>query len=42
VERAREILAENMKGVGTVDGKMIDEAVARKARHTLAAAGIPD
>jgi (S)-citramalyl-CoA lyase len=42
VERAREILAENMKGVGTVDGKMIDEAVARKARHTLATAGIPD
>ena len=40
VERARAILAENAKGVGTVDGQMIDEAVARKARRTLAAAGI--
>jgi (S)-citramalyl-CoA lyase len=40
VEKARAILAENTKGVGTVDGQMIDEAIARKARHTLAAAGI--
>jgi (S)-citramalyl-CoA lyase len=40
VETARAILAENAKGVGTVDGQMIDEAVARKARRTLAAAGI--
>ncbi len=40
VEKARAILAENAKGVGTVDGQMIDEAVARKARRTLAAAGI--
>jgi (S)-citramalyl-CoA lyase len=40
VETARAILAENAKGVGTVDGKMIDEAVARKARRTLASAGI--
>ena len=40
VEKARSILAENAKGVGTVDGQMIDEAVARKARHTLAAAGV--
>ena len=39
VERARAILAENAKGVGTVDGQMIDEAVARKARRTLASAG---
>jgi (S)-citramalyl-CoA lyase len=39
VERARAILAENTKGVGTVDGQMIDEAVARKARRTLASAG---
>jgi (S)-citramalyl-CoA lyase len=39
VEKARAILAENAKGVGTVDGQMIDEAVARKARRTLAAAG---
>ncbi|HKM71597.1 MAG TPA: itaconate degradation C-C-lyase RipC [Stellaceae bacterium] len=40
VERARAILAENAKGVGTVDGQMIDEAIARKARRTLAAAGL--
>ena len=39
VQQARAILAENAKGVGTVDGQMIDEAVARKARRTLAAAG---
>jgi (S)-citramalyl-CoA lyase len=38
VARAREILAENAKGVGVVDGQMIDEAVARKARRILAAA----
>ena len=30
VERVRAILAENAKGVGTVDGQMTDEAVARK------------
>jgi (S)-citramalyl-CoA lyase len=41
VERAHAVLAENAKGVGTVDGRMIDEAVARKARRTLAAAGVP-
>ena len=40
VDKARAILAENAKGVGTVDGQMIDEAVARKARRTVAAAGI--
>src|SRR5271165_4040161 len=40
VDKARAILGENAKGVGTVDGQMIDEAVARKARRTLAAAGI--
>lgn len=40
VEKARAILAENAKGVGTVDGQMIDEAVARNARRTLAAAGL--
>ena len=40
VQKARAILAENAKGVGTVDGQMIDEAVARKARHTLTAAGL--
>src|SRR5204863_9670796 len=40
VANARAILAENAKGVGTVDGQMIDEAVARKARRMLAAAGL--
>jgi (S)-citramalyl-CoA lyase len=40
VEKARVILAENTKGVGVVDGQMIDEAVARKARRTLIAAGV--
>jgi (S)-citramalyl-CoA lyase len=39
VQKARAVLAENSKGVGVVDGQMIDEAVARKARRTLAAAG---
>jgi (S)-citramalyl-CoA lyase len=41
VKQARAILAENAKGVGTVGGQMIDEAVARKARRTLVAAGLP-
>ena len=40
VDRARAILGENANGVGSVDGQMIDEAVARKARRTLATAGI--
>lgn len=35
---ARAVLAENAKGVGTVGGRMIDEAVARRARRVLAAA----
>src|SRR5262249_53774118 len=39
VARARAILAENAKGVGVVQGQMVDEAVARKARRVLAAAG---
>ncbi len=39
VEKARAILVENEKGVGVVDGQMIDEAVARKARRVLAAVG---
>ena len=39
VAEARKILAENAKGVGVVGGRMVDEAVARKARRTLAAAG---
>ncbi|WP_448192299.1 aldolase/citrate lyase family protein [Azospirillum sp. sgz301742] len=44
VAEARRILEENAKGVGVVNGRMIDEAVARKARRVLAAAGesIPD
>ena len=39
VEHARAILAENAKGVGIVQGKMVDEAVARKARRILTAVG---
>jgi (S)-citramalyl-CoA lyase len=39
VAHARAILAENAKGVGVVQGQMVDEAVARKARSILAAAG---
>jgi (S)-citramalyl-CoA lyase len=39
VEHAKAVLAANTKGVGVVDGQMIDEAVARKARRTLAAVG---
>jgi (S)-citramalyl-CoA lyase len=39
VDRARAILAENAKGVGVVQGQMVDEAVARKARRILIAAG---
>ncbi len=39
VAEARLILEENAKGVGVVAGRMIDEAVARKARRVLAAAG---
>jgi (S)-citramalyl-CoA lyase len=40
VARARAVLIENTKGVGTINGQMIDEAVARKARRTLASAGL--
>ena len=39
VEHAKAVLAANTKGIGLVDGQMIDEAVARKARRTLAAVG---
>jgi (S)-citramalyl-CoA lyase len=35
VEHARAVLAENEKGVGLVDGQMIDEAIARRARRVL-------
>ncbi len=41
VAQARAILAENAKGVGVVQGHMVDEAVARKARRILSAAGEP-
>jgi len=40
VEKARAIIRENAKGVGTIDGQMIDEAIARKARRTLVSAGL--
>jgi (S)-citramalyl-CoA lyase len=40
IAKARAILKENAKGVGTLDGQMIDEAVARQARRVLAAAGL--
>ena len=39
VAHAHAVLAANAGGVGIVDGQMIDEAVARKARRVLAAAG---
>ena len=41
VAQAHAILAESAKGVGVVQGRMVDEAVARKARRILAAAGEP-
>ena len=40
VAHARAILSANRAGVGVVDGQMIDEAMARQARRTLAAAGV--
>ena len=39
VDHARKVMSANQGGVGLVDGQMIDEAVARKARRILAAAG---
>jgi (S)-citramalyl-CoA lyase len=41
VAQARAVLAENAKGVGVVQGQMVDEAVARKARRILVAADEP-
>ena len=38
VAKARRILSANTGGVGVVDGQMVDEAVARKARRIVAAA----
>ena len=40
VAKAKRVLAANQGGVGLVDGQMIDEAVARKARRIVAAAGV--
>jgi (S)-citramalyl-CoA lyase len=40
VAKARQILAVNQQGVGSVDHQMVDEAIARKARLTLERAGI--
>jgi (S)-citramalyl-CoA lyase len=37
VKRAREILRINERGVGAIDGLMVDEAVARQARRVIAA-----
>jgi (S)-citramalyl-CoA lyase len=37
VAHARAVLAENERGVGQVDGQMVDEAVARQARRVLTA-----
>ena len=39
VAYAKRVLSENEGGVGVVDGQMVDEAIARKARRVLAAAG---
>lgn len=40
VAKARQILAVNQQGVGSVDHQMVDEAVARKARLTLERAAL--
>jgi (S)-citramalyl-CoA lyase len=40
IAKAQEILVVNRKGVGTVDHRMVDEAVARKAKLVLERAGI--
>jgi (S)-citramalyl-CoA lyase len=39
IAAARAILIENCRGVGQVNGVMVDEAVARQARRVLARAG---
>jgi (S)-citramalyl-CoA lyase len=41
IAHARSVLAVNEAGVGQLDGAMVDEAFARKARRVLTAAGIP-
>jgi (S)-citramalyl-CoA lyase len=40
IAEARAVLLESQHGVGQVNGRMVDEAVARKARRVLAAAGL--
>jgi (S)-citramalyl-CoA lyase len=40
IAKARQVLAVNQQGVGSVDHQMVDEAVARKARLTLERATI--
>lgn len=35
IEYAKQVLEENEKGVGMINGKMIDEAIAKKARRIL-------
>jgi (S)-citramalyl-CoA lyase len=40
VAKARQVLVVNRQSVGSVDGKMVDEAIARKARLILERAGI--
>jgi (S)-citramalyl-CoA lyase len=40
VNAARKIIEESLKGAGAVDGKMVDEAVARRARQILSMAKI--
>ncbi|MDB9390676.1 aldolase/citrate lyase family protein [Microcystis aeruginosa] len=40
IAKAQQILTVNRQGVGAVEGQMVDEAVARKARLVLERAGI--
>jgi (S)-citramalyl-CoA lyase len=42
IAEARQILVVNRKGVGSVGHRMVDEAIARKARLVLARAGITE
>jgi citrate lyase beta subunit len=38
VNAAKKIIEESLKGAGAVEGKMVDEAVARHARQVLSIA----
>jgi (S)-citramalyl-CoA lyase len=40
VNAAKKIIEESLKGAGAVDGKMVDEAVARRARQILSMANV--